>query len=151
MKQSTVKLHKPLAALIITVSLSLAAALVYLGGIFDYLEYKLYDLRVNLFASHTRPSDDIVVILLDQDSINWANRERNWGWPWPRKAYGEIVDYMNVGEARSVAFDVLFSEPSIYRNARQDEIIDDAVESLERVRQGLEERPSQPVAPLQWN
>jgi len=81
--------------------------------------------------SSARQSDDIIVILLDQDSIDWANRERGWGWPWPRKAYADIVDYMNLGGAKSVAFDVLFSEPSIYRNAEQNAIIDSAAEALE--------------------
>jgi class 3 adenylate cyclase/CHASE2 domain-containing sensor protein len=38
---------------------------------------------------------------------------------------------MNLGGAKAVAFDVIFSEPSIYRNARQDEIIDNAVSYLE--------------------
>jgi class 3 adenylate cyclase len=44
-----------------------------------------------------------------------------------------MVDYMNAAGAKSVAFDMLFTEPSVYRNARQDEIIDRAVEQLERV------------------
>jgi class 3 adenylate cyclase len=44
-----------------------------------------------------------------------------------------MVDYMNAAGAKSVAFDMLFSEPSVYRNARQDEIIDRAVGQLEQV------------------
>ena len=88
--------------------------------IFDYLEFKAYDFRVKLFAGNYKPSDDIVVILLDQDSIDWANQERDWGWPWPRKAYADIVDYMNLAEAKSTAFDVLFSEPSVYLSADDD-------------------------------
>ncbi|MDR1618048.1 MAG: adenylate/guanylate cyclase domain-containing protein [Treponema sp.] len=98
---------------------------------FSFLEYKTYDLRVNLLGNLTVPSDDIIVILLNQDSLDWAHRERGWAWPWPRKAYAEIVDYMREGGARSIAFDVIFSEPSVYRNAEQDDIIDTAVASLE--------------------
>jgi len=92
-----------------------AISLLHLCGAFRYLEYKSYDLRVRLFASSVRPSDDIMVILVNQDSIDWAQRERGWGWPWPRKAYAELLDYMNLGGANSVAFDIIFSEPSMYR------------------------------------
>jgi class 3 adenylate cyclase/CHASE2 domain-containing sensor protein len=103
-----------------------------LSGALDFPEYKTYDFRVRLLANQTRPSDDIIVVLLRQDSLDWAQRERGWGWPWPRKAYAELVDYMNIAGAKSVAFDMLFTEPSVYRNARQDEIIDEAVEQLEQ-------------------
>ncbi|MDR1787311.1 MAG: adenylate/guanylate cyclase domain-containing protein [Treponema sp.] len=124
---------KGLAALIVIAALSAVMSLCYLGGLFRFLEYKTYDLRVNLFAKSSRPSDDIIVILLDQDSIDWANRERGWGWPWPRKAYAEFVDYMNASGAASVAFDVLFSEPSVYRNADQDAILDRAIEGINQM------------------
>ncbi|MDR0447764.1 MAG: CHASE2 domain-containing protein, partial [Treponema sp.] len=115
--------------------------------IFDNLEYKAYDFRVKLFADTYKPSDDIMVILLDQPSIDWANRERGWGWPWPRKAYAEIVDYMNLGGAKSVAFDVLFSEPSIYRSADQDVIIDTAVQALEDLRESITAMQFTPAGP----
>lgn len=84
--------------------------------VFDYLEYKAYDFRVKLFANSYKPSDEIVVILLDQNSIDWGSREKGWSWPWPREAYAEITKYMNAGGAKSLAFDVLFSEPSLYRD-----------------------------------
>ena len=131
MKQIGRKYHKNLAALIIILILSGTIILGHLSGVLDYIEYKLYDLRVNALADAYPRCDDIVLVLLDQNSLDWAQRERGWGWPWPRKAYAEFVDYMNTGGANSVAFDVLFSEPSIYRNARQDEIIEGLVKSLE--------------------
>jgi adenylate cyclase len=111
--------------------ISLLSAALYGAGAFTFLEYKTFDFRARSLARFSRPSDDIVVILLNQDSIDWANRERGWGWPWPRKAYADIVDYMRLGGASSVVFDVIFSEPSVYRNAGQDAIIDGAVKDLE--------------------
>jgi class 3 adenylate cyclase/CHASE2 domain-containing sensor protein len=127
------KIGKKLIALIITGLVFLVITCLHLLGVFHFLEYKSYDMRVRFWAdsSHSRPSDEIIVVLLDQDSLDWAQRERGWGWPWPRQAYAEIVDYMNLSGAKTVAFDVIFSEPSVYRNAKQDEIIDNAVSSLE--------------------
>jgi class 3 adenylate cyclase len=49
---------------------------------------------------------------------------------------------MDIAGAKSVAFDMLFTEPSVYRNARQDEIIDNAVESLEQAQQLIGEDPA---------
>jgi CHASE2 domain-containing sensor protein len=148
MKQIGSKYHKKFAALIIILTLSAAVIVCHLTGVLDYAEYKVYDLRINLLANSSRRSDDIILVLLDQDSIEWAQSERGWGWPWPRKAYAEFVDYMNLGGARSVAFDVIFSEPSIYRNARQDEIIDTAVKNLEEAEAAVAGGQPRAAAPL---
>jgi len=127
------QIKKPLIALIITGLVFISIAGLHLLGIFNFLEYKSYDMRVLFWADTTlsRGSDDVILIYLDQDSIDWAQQDRGWGWPWPRQAYAEMVDYMNLSSAKSMAFDVIFSEPSVYRNARQDEIIDNAVRELE--------------------
>jgi adenylate cyclase len=119
MKTETFK--KSIAALVIAASLSLVMLLAYFGGLLDFVEYKLYDFRVNFTAPHLRPSDDIILVLLDQDSLDWANRERGWGWPWPRAAYAELTDYIGLGGAASLAFDVIFSEPSVYGAAGEDD------------------------------
>ena len=128
-----IKIKKQYAALLIAGLVFAVTALLHLLGVFHFLENKSYDMRVRFWAASTYsiPSEEIVVILLDQDSLDWAQRERGWGWPWPRQAYAEIVDYLNSCGAKSVAFDVIFSEPSVYRNARQDEIIDNVVRILE--------------------
>jgi len=127
------KIGKKLASLIIAVLVFAVISCLHLLGVFNFLEYKSYDFMVRFWANsiYSRPSDEIILIVIDQDSIDWAQSERGWGWPWPRHAYSEIVDYMNLANAKSVAFDIIFSEPSIYRNAKQDEIIDKMVGSLE--------------------
>jgi len=142
------KISKRSIAMIIIVMLFFTTTLLHLSGFFNFLEYKSYDLRVQFFSKYSRPSDDIVVILLDQHSLDWAQRERGWGWPWPRQAYAEIVDYMRQGKAHSVIFDLIFSEPSIHRNIRQDEIVDTAIGKLEQTRAliaGGEIRSADPI------
>ncbi|MDR2193992.1 MAG: adenylate/guanylate cyclase domain-containing protein [Treponema sp.] len=109
--------RKSLAFAVIVVAVfSIITAFQFLK-VFEYLEFKTYDLRVNLFAASAKPSDDIIVILLDQDSLDWGRAEKSWGFPWPRSAWAEFVDYMNAAGAKSVAFDLLFTEPSVYGNA----------------------------------
>jgi len=133
------KHKKKLTALIVTGIVFAVISVLHLLGVFHFLEYKSYDLRVKLTAEYTRPSDDIILILVRQDCLDWAQRERGWGWPWPRQAYAEILDYMSLGNAKSVAFDIIFSEPSVYRNSRQDEIIENAIKSLESPQSAITE------------
>ncbi|HZK19473.1 MAG TPA: adenylate/guanylate cyclase domain-containing protein [Treponemataceae bacterium] len=83
-------------------------------GVFSFLENKSYDHRMQQTARFYRAHDNVVFVMLNQDSLDWAKEKRGWGWPWPRAAYGEIVSYFNVAGANSVSFDVLFTEPSLY-------------------------------------
>ena len=137
---------KKLTAVIVSILVFLVISVLHVCGIFHHLEYMSYDLRVRLMAKYTRPSYDIVLILLRQDCLDWAQKERGWGWPWPRQAYAEIVDYMNQCQAKSVAFDVIFSEPSVYRNSKQDEIIDNAVKDIELAQSAFADRQSRQSA-----
>jgi adenylate cyclase len=134
MKKIGQKYHKNLAAIVIIFALSGALIAGYLAGLFNFLEYKLYDPRINAFADSSMKSQDIVMVLVDQYTLEWGREERGWGWPWPREAYAELVDYMNLGQAKSVTFDILFTEPSIYRNAKQDEIIENALKTRDMTR-----------------
>ncbi|MCL2374219.1 MAG: adenylate/guanylate cyclase domain-containing protein [Treponema sp.] len=141
--------RKTIAALLISLVLSGTVIICHLAGVLDYVEFRFYDFRINLFAGISRPSDDIIVVLMDQDSIEWGQRERGWGWPWPRKAYADFVDYMTLAGARSVVFDVIFSEPSIYLSYRQHEIIADAARNLEEAEALIAEgQPRREAAPL---
>jgi hypothetical protein len=84
-----------------------------LFGAFEFLENKTYDFRTNKTVSN-KTSENLFVVLLDQNSLDWASSEMNWSWPWPRSAYGDIVNFFNLANAKSLTFDVIFSEPSIY-------------------------------------
>jgi adenylate cyclase len=132
MMKKAVKFSKKIVTPVIILLIFAAAALLQISGAFQYLEYKTYDLRVRLTTGYTRPSDDIVVILLDQNSIDWGHEKRGWSWPWPRSAYAELVDYMNTGGAKSVAFDLIFSEPSIY-GGEDDQALIEASQNSGRV------------------
>jgi adenylate cyclase len=113
-KPSPKKISRPAAALIIGLSVFVLVSILYVAGALDFAEYKTYDFRVRFFAERGRPSDSISLILVNQASLDWAQEERSWSWPWPRAAYAEIADYLNLGGAASLSFDIIFSEPSLY-------------------------------------
>lgn len=86
-------------------------------GLFEKAEYFFYDDRMKKTASHFSPSDEIVLVLVDQKSLSYAAEERGWQWPWPREAYSELVDFFSQCGTKSIAFDMLFTEPSSYGKA----------------------------------
>lgn len=99
---------------IIAAACFFTAAVLYYAGIFTYFENKTYDRRMVFASRFKKPADEIFFIEVDQPSITWAQETYGWGWPWPREAYGRMLDFFSAGDAKSVAFDILFSEPSVY-------------------------------------
>jgi len=80
----------------------------------DTWEAKTWDWRVGLLAEPGPATGDVTLILLDQNSLDWALKENGLTWPWPREIFGAIVNYCKRSGARAVSFDVLFTEPSKY-------------------------------------
>jgi len=152
MRKALKKYHKNMAAIVIILALSGIIILSHMAGFLDRGEFGSYDLRINLDAHFPRQrSHDIYMVLIDDESIEWAQRERGWGWPWPRQAYAEFLDYLNIGNPKAVVFDIIFSEPSIYRHYRQDEILDDVrrrLNELEGVEVTVEGGPQRGLTPV---
>jgi len=86
-------------------------------GWLDPWEARTYDWRANVLATPGRAGDRIVVVLLDQNSLDWGQTENGLTWPWPREIYGAIIDFCRQAGARAVGLDVLFTEPSTYGQA----------------------------------
>ncbi len=95
----------------------LICTLLEITGLFSFAEQKSYDARMKASADFFAPSEEIALVLLDQESLDWARAQNGWGYPWPRSAYGDLVSFFNRGHAASVAFDMLYTEPSLYGNA----------------------------------
>ena len=90
------------------------AQLAFQRGWLDPLEYGTWSWRVRQFAAPSPTTPKISVILLDQASLDWGAAENGWAWPWPRVVYGALLDFLERGQPRAVAFDVLYTEFSAY-------------------------------------
>ncbi|MBI1736194.1 MAG: adenylate/guanylate cyclase domain-containing protein [Candidatus Rokubacteria bacterium] len=82
-------------------------------------ERRTLDLRARAFADVRRADPRIVAVVIDQRSLDViaAPRDRggfDQGWPWPRDFHAAVVRYLRSAGARAIAFDLVFSEPSIY-------------------------------------
>ena len=89
-----------------------AIALVAAIASFDLaseLEYRTWDQRLKLVASKQHHDRKIVIVSIDQRSLNLQSENGNL-WPWSRDMYEPVVRYMQEVGARGVAFDVLFTE-----------------------------------------
>ncbi len=96
-----------------TACTALALAIWHTAGLGRWEDYS-WDRRVSYFAGREPASEKTIMILLDQNSLDWAQAVLGVGWPWPREIYSSIADFCGRQGARALGFDVLFSEPSAY-------------------------------------
>lgn len=92
----------------------------------------LYDWRVKNLNHSQNPNKAIKQILVDQKSLEWMSSQNSIGWPWPREVYAHIVSFLKEGGAKVVAFDMIFSEPSVY-GVEDDERFAKALRSVKSV------------------
>ncbi|MAZ06242.1 MAG: histidine kinase [Halomonas sp.] len=69
------------------------------------LDYWLYDRAIT--ASPVRASDDVVLVTIDELSLNRLGR-----WPWPRNLHAELIAKLTQAGAKTIVLDILFAEPS---------------------------------------
>ena len=108
------------------------ATIIQLSGPFSWFENKSYDMRMSVTADCFEPSEDITLVLLDQESLNWASETLGWSYPWPRESYAKIIDFFNRANAASIAFDMLYTEPSMY-GPEDDKALGEACKNFGRV------------------
>jgi len=74
------------------------------------IELKTLDVRFRTFPTPRAARPDIILIVIDEESVQRLQSILG-RWPWPRDAYGLILDYLQAGGARTVAIDIIFAEP----------------------------------------
>jgi adenylate cyclase len=104
--------------------LFIAALLISYFRLLDNYELQTFDIRFRL-----RPQepvrDDIVIIEIGDDSIDKLGK-----WPISRKFYAALIDALSEAGARSIVFDVFFSEES---NPEADTALEEALKRSGRV------------------
>lgn len=111
--------RKLVEALLLAAGATLVVASLWLTGTLDRWENTTWDWRVRSLATRgatpeALENSEVCLILLDQPSLDWGQESNGWSWPWPREVYTTIIDFCMRGEAKSLSFDVLYTEPSVY-------------------------------------
>jgi len=120
---------KSMAQLYRAISISLALFVVIGGarflGAFDLIERKEVDIRFlarkDIFHKEPFPSDKIVIVAIDQDSIERLNK-----WPWPRKTLAQAIDRLKSAGAKTIGIDLILSESDPY-SPENDSILADSI------------------------
>ncbi|MBP6625910.1 MAG: adenylate/guanylate cyclase domain-containing protein [Arenimonas sp.] len=107
-KAKRAPLRLPLLALGLT-----ALALALWGGL-DRADRAVGDAMLLRHAQTRTPPADIVLVAIDQKSLENLN-ELAGAWPWPRAVHGELIDGLAAFGPKAVAFDVMFNEADAFR------------------------------------
>ena len=59
--------------------------------------------------------DEVVIIAIDQNSLDYFQENSGILWPWPRDVYAITTDYLSHCGAKLIAYDIIFSSPDIDR------------------------------------
>ncbi|MEW5822891.1 MAG: adenylate/guanylate cyclase domain-containing protein [Pseudomonadota bacterium] len=87
-----------------------------LGEPWFRLDATLGDMLLRLEAKSRVPPEEIVLVEIDQDSLDDPRLlELVGNWPWPRAVHGELLDFIGMQAPRAVVFDLIFSEPDLFR------------------------------------
>lgn len=83
-------------------------------GFLQDIENRTWDWRVRSIASPGSHDPKIKLIMVDQTSLEHFARKESIYWPWPRSLYNPVLFFLQKAGAKGVAFDMLFTEHSIY-------------------------------------
>lgn len=84
--------------------------LLLLTGALDGLEATTWDIRVRMFAAPTEATDDVVLILINQQSIDLMIENYAVSWPWPRSIYAYLIQFAQEAGAESFTFDIILQD-----------------------------------------
>jgi adenylate cyclase len=99
--------------------------LAYATEAFEGLELDTVDARFSIRGTEPAPSD-VVVVQVDDVSLD----ELDERWPFPRSFHARLIDRLRAAGARTIAYDVQFTEPT---DPDEDNALIDAVARADRV------------------
>ena len=103
-------LRKTLAGLGIAAFAVCAALLLNQAPLLRTVEWKIYDLLIRHTAGPAKARSDIVMVEIDDQSIERMAENGFGRFPWPRDSYAVLLRYLEKARPKAVAFDLLLLE-----------------------------------------
>jgi len=75
-------------------------------------ENAIFDLAVKWRPLEPQPSGEVVVVEIDECSIEHFRARGEGGWPWSRQRHADLLDALDRAGVRAVGYDVLMADPS---------------------------------------
>ncbi|WP_415900858.1 CHASE2 domain-containing protein [Neptuniibacter sp. QD48_11] len=111
---SASKLRSEIKAIsVLSILFCLFAAINFHSPLLPQLENYWLDLTLQQRAEKRVASEQIVVIDIDDASLNNLAPIAG-GWPWPRAVHAELVELLQLQKPAAVVFDVLFADRDIF-------------------------------------
>lgn len=80
-----------------------------MAGVYDRLEMSLYDSWFRISGVHN-PGQQVVIVAIDDKSINYFGQKFGIQFPWPRSVYSGLLEQLK--DARIVGIDLVFDAPT---------------------------------------
>ena len=125
-------IKKTTITIVIAVIICITTIGVYILGYFEKPEFLMYDSSVKLIRSGKKPPKNIKVILIDEASLQ-ALEGVAGRWPWPRAIWADLLDFLSLGGAKAVLFDILFTEKTGQHDESNDRILAEATQASQNV------------------
>ncbi len=91
----------------------------------DSAENSIFDQVIQHRPVEPQPSGRVVVVDIDDCSIEYYRNRGEGGWPWSRQRHADLLEQLDRAGAQAVGFDVMFNDSSI-----QDPIGDATLEAM---------------------
>jgi CHASE2 domain-containing sensor protein len=88
-------------------------------------ENAVFDRVVNWRPVEPAPSGRVVVVEIDECSIEYFRAQGEGGWPWSRQKHADLIDQLDRAGVQAVGYDVLFADLS-----QEDPAGDQALEAI---------------------
>ncbi|MFA6540875.1 MAG: CHASE2 domain-containing protein, partial [Bacteroidota bacterium] len=75
------------------------------------IELNALDLQFRLAQGSRHADTSIVILTIDQNSLQYFKRTARTSWPWPRDYYAITTDYLAKSGAKAIVYDFHFNEP----------------------------------------
>jgi len=75
-------------------------------------EDAIFDRVIRWRPFEPKPSGRVVVVEIDECSIEYFRARGEGGWPWPRQRHADLIDQLDRVGVAAVGYDVLFADPS---------------------------------------
>ena len=132
--------NRVVARLLTAMGASAVVILLVLSGITWRADTALYDLLVQRSAHAA--DERILVVAVDEKSLAELGR-----WPWSRCVHAQLIDALSASGAKSIALDILLSEPALY-DPEGDALLTQALTRSHKVVLPVFAEPQQQNGPL---
>ncbi len=76
-----------------------------------FVELNVLDVQFRIAQNSRVPDSSIVILTIDQNSLQYFKNTSKVSWPWSRDFYAATTDYLAKGGAKAIVYDFHFNEP----------------------------------------